>query len=65
MQDRRFVVVEAPLEPLIRRAFPLSWIRDPFDRLLAAHSTVLKVQLCAVDQTITANHPLLPDELAA
>ncbi len=63
MQDRRFVVDEVPLLALIRRAFPLSWTRDPFDRLLAAHSTARRVPLCTVDRQIAANHHLLPDEL--
>ena len=62
-QDRRFVVDEVPLVPLVRRAFRLSWTRDPFDRLLAAHSSVRRVPLCTVDQVITANHRLLAEEL--
>jgi len=64
MQDRRFVVDEVPLVSLIRRAFPLSWTRDPFDRLLAAHSSVRRVPLCTVDRLIAENHPLLPEELS-
>ncbi len=63
MQDRRFVIDEVPLLALIRRAFPLTWTRDPFDRLLAAHSFARRVPLCTVDRQIVANHPLLPDEL--
>ncbi len=63
MQDRRFVVDEVPLLALIRRAFPLGWTRDPFDRLLAAHSSARRVPLCTVDRLLAANHPLLPDEL--
>ena len=64
MRDRRFVVDEAPLVALIRRSFQLSWTRDPFDRLLAAHSLVRRVPLCTVDQIILENHPLLPEEVA-
>ena len=63
LRDRRFVVDEVPLMALIRRAFPLSWTRDPFDRLLAAHSSARRVPLCTVDRLMVANHPLLPDEL--
>ena len=63
LQDRRFVVDEVPLMALIRRAFPLSWTRDPFDRLLAAHSSARRVPLATVDRLVAANHALLPDEL--
>ena len=63
MQDRRFVIDEAPLLPLIRQAFELGWTRDPFDRLLAAHSAVRRVPLCTVDQEIIANHRPLVAEL--
>ncbi len=63
MQDRRFVIDEVPLLALTRRAFPLSWTRDPFDRLLAAHSSARRVPLCTVDRQIVTNHHLLPDEL--
>lgn len=64
MQDPRFVVDEVPFVALIRRAIPLRWTRDPFDRLLAAHSLVRRVPLCTVDQVLVAHHPLLPSELA-
>ena len=63
MQDRRFIVDEVPLMALIRRSFPVSWTRDPFDRLLAAHSGARRAPLCTVDQQILENHPLLPDEI--
>lgn len=60
--DPRFVVDEVPLLLLIRHALRLSWTRDPFDRLLAAHSTARDLPLCTVDRTLHAHHRLLvPD----
>ena len=61
--DRRFVVDEVPLLSLIRHALELSWTRDPFDRLLAAHSDARRVPLCTTDRTIRAHHPLLVAEI--
>ncbi|MBW3660695.1 MAG: hypothetical protein KY397_03575 [Gemmatimonadetes bacterium] len=61
--DPRFVVDEAPLAALVRHALPLDWTRDPFDRLLAAHSASRRVPLCTVDRTIRANHRYLPEEM--
>jgi PIN domain nuclease of toxin-antitoxin system len=64
-QDSRFVIDEVPLVPLIRRAMELTWTRDPFDRLIAAHSATRRVPLCTTDRTIRSFHPLLPTELPA
>jgi PIN domain nuclease of toxin-antitoxin system len=55
-EDRRFVVDEVPLLGLIRQAIPLGWTRDPFDRLLAAHSTTRRVPLCTVDRAMLRHH---------
>lgn len=62
-EDPRFVVDEAPLAALVRHALPLDWTRDPFDRLLAAHSASRRVPLCTVDRTIRAHHRYLPEEM--
>lgn len=62
--DPRFVLDEAPLMALVRHALPLSWTRDPFDRLLAAHSLTRRVPLCTVDRTLLAHHRLLLSEFA-
>ena len=43
MDDPRFTVDDAPLVTLVRHAVSLDWTRDPFDRLLAAHSTARRV----------------------
>lgn len=64
MADSRFMVDEMPLIALVRQALPLAWTRDPFDRLLAAHSRARRVPLCTVDRVIRRHHPLLPDELS-
>ncbi len=61
--DRRFIVDEVPFLPLIRQALGLSWTRDPFDRLLAAHSTIRRVPLCTTDQAIRGHHSLLVGEI--
>jgi PIN domain nuclease of toxin-antitoxin system len=58
-RDPRFVVDEVPLLTLIARAMPLEWTRDPFDRLLAAHSLVRRTPLCTLDRTIREHHPLV------
>lgn len=63
MADPRFAVDEAPLVRLIEHSLPLSWTRDPFDRLLAAHSSARRVPLCTLDRTLRRHHAWLPDEL--
>ena len=61
--DPRFVVDEVGLVTLVERAIPLSWTRDPFDRLLAAHSESRRVPLCTLDRRMRAEHRYLVDEL--
>lgn len=61
--DPRFIVDEVPLVALIRHALKLDWTRDPFDRLLAAHSQARRLPLCTVDRNLRSHHPLLPEEL--
>lgn len=58
-QDSRFVIDEIPLVPLIRRAIELTWTRDPFDRLIVAHSSVRRLPLCTTDRTIRDHHSLI------
>lgn len=64
-RDRRFLIDEVPLAALIRHSFGLSWTRDPFDRLLAAHSAARRLPLCTADRTLLRHHHLLAPELAA
>lgn len=62
-RDPRFVLDEVPLVPLIEKALPLSWTRDPFDRLLAAHSLARRVPLCTLDRTMRVEHRMIVEEL--
>ena len=64
MEDPRFLVDEVPLLSLVQQALPLGWTRDPFDRLLAAHSTARRKPLCSNDNVIRRHHPHVPAELA-
>jgi PIN domain nuclease of toxin-antitoxin system len=63
-KDPRFVIDEISTVPLIRRAIELTWTRDPFDRLIAAHSSIRRLPLCTTDRNIRSFHGLLPPELA-
>jgi len=63
MDDPRLVVDDAPLVTLVRHALRFGWTRDPFDRLLAAHSAARRVPLCTVDAELRRHHRLLPAEL--
>ncbi len=56
LQDPRFLVDEAPLLSLVRHALVLSWTRDPFDRMLVAHSAARRIPFCTTDRTIRAHH---------
>jgi PIN domain nuclease of toxin-antitoxin system len=48
---------------LVGHALPLDWTRDPFDRLLATHSSARRVPLLTLDRNVRSHHPLLPEEL--
>lgn len=63
LDDRRFIVDEVPLVALIRSALSLGWTRDPFDRLLCAHSRARRVPLCTTDELIHEHHSSVPREL--
>ena len=63
MNDPRFIVDDIGIEILVNQALALTWTRDPFDRLLAAHSLARRVPLCTTDRVIRSHHRLLPDEL--
>jgi PIN domain nuclease of toxin-antitoxin system len=62
-RDSRFVIDEVPLMALVEHALALSWTRDPFDRLLAAHSQARRAPLCTLDQRIREEHDLIVREL--
>lgn len=63
MSDTRFVVDDIPLTTLVRHALRLEWTRDPFDRLLVAHSSARRVAFCTTDRGIRHQHRLIPPEL--
>ena len=44
--DTRFMVDDIPLASIVRHALRLDWTRDPFDRLLVAHSSARRVPFC-------------------
>ena len=62
--DPRFVVDEPSLLALVEKAVPLTWTRDPFDRLLAAHSEARRVPLCTLDRSMRRKHRFMVQELA-
>ena len=64
LNDPRFLVDEVPLLSLVRHAMPIVWTRDPFDRLLAAHSAARRAPLCSVDQLVLENHSPVVRELS-
>lgn len=64
MSDDRFTVDDVPLVSLVRSSLPLGWTRDPFDRLLAAHSLARRIPLCTLDRGLRRHHRLLAPELA-
>lgn len=61
--DSRFIVDDVPLVALVRHSLDLSWTRDPFDRLLAAHSGARRTPLCTLDRTIRRHHAMIVEEL--
>lgn len=63
MADPRFVVDEPPMLAVVRHAIALDWTRDPFDRLLAAHSTARRIPLISADQRLREHHRLIAAEL--
>jgi len=63
MHDPRFIIDDIGIMALVRHAQVLSWTRDPFDRLLVAHSYARRVPLCTTDRLIRGNHRLLVQEI--
>jgi PIN domain nuclease of toxin-antitoxin system len=63
LDDTRFIVDEVPLLALVRHAIGFSWTRDPFDRLLAAHSAARRTPFCTTDRAIQAHYSLLVPEV--
>ena len=63
LSDARFIVDEVPYVTLVLRSLEIGWTRDPFDRLIAAHSLARRLPLCSVDETVLHNHNLIVPEL--
>src|ERR1041385_1564469 len=63
MSDPRFEFDEVPFTTLIQKSLELSWTRDPFDRIIAAHSLCRAVPLCSVDEAMLQHHKLVVPEL--
>ncbi len=63
LSDPRFAVDSAPLLSIIQKSQELTWTRDPFDRLIAAHSLARRLPLCSVDSVMLENHKLLVPEV--
>lgn len=61
--DPRFVCDEPPMMPLVEKALGLGWTRDPFDRLLAAHSLLRRVPLCTLDRRLREHHSMIAAEI--
>jgi PIN domain nuclease of toxin-antitoxin system len=63
MSDPRFEFDDVPLVTLVQRSLELSWSRDPFDRMIAAHSLCRRLPLCSVDDAMLKQHKLIVPEL--
>jgi len=57
-RDIGLEIADASLAELTLAAADLSWTRDPFDRMIAAHAIVADAALITADQTIRENLPL-------
>lgn len=51
-------IADVALAELAHTAIDLSWTRDPFDRMIAAHAIVADAPLITADRTILDNLPL-------
>lgn len=61
--DPRFVIDDVSLSVLVDAALAIGWTRDPFDRLLVAHSQARRLDFCSVDHEVIANHRLIAQPL--
>ncbi len=63
LSDARFIVDEVPYVTLVLKSLEIGWTRDPFDRLIAAHSLARRLPLCSVDEVVLHNHRMIVPEL--
>jgi len=59
----RFALDEASFSAVLSASLDLSWTRDPFDRMLVAHSVARRLPLATVDTNILDHHGLVVREL--
>jgi len=52
LNDARWMIDDPPSLPWFQAAFDLSWTRDPFDRLIAAHSLYRGFRLATADERL-------------
>ena len=57
-RDIGLEVIDVSATELTEAAAGLSWTRDPFDRLIAAHAVVADAPLITADETIREHLPL-------
>ena len=50
-------LAEADFAAVVSRALPLSWTRDPFDRLIAAHAVADDAPLLTADRALREHVP--------
>jgi predicted nucleic acid-binding protein len=55
--DPRWTYDDPPLAAVVEQALDLSWTRDPFDRLIAAHALVRRWRLATSDSTMLRRLP--------
>ena len=55
-KDPSFDIDDISLDEVCSAAFTLSWTRDPFDRLLVAHSQARNIPLGTCDNLIKKNY---------
>jgi PIN domain nuclease of toxin-antitoxin system len=56
-RDTGLEVDDVSADELVQAAAGLSWTRDPFDRLIAAHAVVTEAPLLTADRTILEHLP--------
>lgn len=56
-QSIGLAVADVPTSELVSAGLDLSWTRDPFDRLIAAHAIVAGAPLVTADRTLLEHLP--------
>ena len=55
--DCGVVLAEDPIHRVVRHALDLTWVRDPFDRLIVATALLHDARLLTRDRRIQASYP--------